>query len=209
MSLRWSIAPRRSTSQICIRSPWIETDSKTCVNLQGSSMGKVAPVIVMVLAITEISHSYFDYKTDCNYKCQKRQLPCTISEYSPTHFPNECIITNHDCVDMAGPQVVCLRPGGLKPVGGQEIWIPYWNYTHPQPKPSPKPSSNDESLILKIYAAVLTTLVVLQWGSAGCRSVMATMRRHRYERLEASTAPPAGTPDSRPNPYQNPTTVDI
>lgn len=163
-------------------------------------------VVMAIFAIIRPSHSFFDYKTDCLDRCQRRILPCTISEYSPTHFPCECITTNEACVEKSGPQLVCLRPGGLSPVGGEDIWIPYWNYTHPKPNPTP---SKDGNRFIVIYAAVITTVFVLHWGIILSRCIMSTLRRHHYERLEAGSAPPGGMPDSRPNPYDNPTTQQI
>ena len=172
-------------------------------------MERVITGMVILLIIARGSESFFDYTVDCDSKCQKRTLPCTISEFSPTHFLCECIISDDACVERSSPVVVCLRPGGLEPRGGSEIWVPYWNYTHPKPTHRPTPSSDSKDKLLEIYAALVTAVLVLQWGFSAVRCIMASLRRHHYERLEASTAPSDGTPDSRPNPYRETTTVAI
>ena len=160
-------------------------------------MARTLLVLVPLLAVASTA-TFFDYKTDCRIECQLEDLPCTISELSPQHFPCTCIDTDDACVELATAEVVCLMPDS-QPVGGSSIWIPYWNYTHPlPPEPSPKPSPQNETNYLQIYAAVVTTVLFITVGSSLIRCVCHTWRRRHYQQLSANTAPSTGisAPDS-------------
>ena len=167
-------------------------------------MARMAVLGGALLAAASTS-AYFDYKTDCSANCQRHNLPCIITELSPVHFPCDCVDTDGDCAEHASPTVVCLMPDA-PPIGGNESWIPYWNYTHPKPPgPPPNPQPIQDTNFLQIYAAVVTTILVIKLGSSMLQCVAQVWRRRRYERLETTQAPSSGVPLSPESPY--PSTV--
>lgn len=162
-------------------------------------------VILLALVATRV-HSFFDYKVDCIKECQTEKLPCTIRELSPRHFPCDCYNTDDACLSKASPDIVCLRPNG-DPTGGTKIWPDYYNYTHPPTPNPPAPHSTPDpaldNVFLKIYAAVVSTILLLYGGGSLVRCVAETIRRRRYQQLleERPQAPSSGTPASPESPY--------
>lgn len=164
--------------------------------------------ILLGVTLLASASAYFDYKTDCRLECQVQKLPCIISELSHRHFPCDCISTNAACVHRASSNVVCLRPDA-EPTGGSDIWVDYWNYTHPNPPvPPPSPRPNQKISFLQIYAAIVTTILVIQGGSSLIRCVAQTWRRRQYRHLGSMPTPPGGEHHNREPVYQ-PTVQEI
>ena len=169
---------------------------------------KIQQFLMLMLAVASTA-AFFDYKTDCISECQRENLSCIISELSPQHFPCDCMDTEDACRSRATPVVVCLTPGG-QPKGGSEIWQAYWNYTHPvPPRPSPKPDRNNSNDFLKIYAAVVTTILLMICGSNMLRCMIQTWRRRQYQQLNSNRAPASGVPPPMSESPYLPTTQAI
>ena len=157
-------------------------------------------MIIVVLGVTG-SSSFFRYETDCDEGCRHDSLPCTITELSPVQFPCDCITTIEDCKDKAGPRTVCLLPNGST-FGGTDSWIDYYNYTHPiPPTPAPTPAPPTKIQYLQIYAAIVTTILLIYGGSNLIRCVDQIWRRRRYQRLGINQPPSAGIPNTPESPY--------
>lgn len=172
-------------------------------------MDRTLQVLLVVLVGTKTT-AFFEYKADCSPECQRQRLPCTITELSPAHFPCNCIDNNEDCIQRASSKVACITPDAGS-IGGQEIWIPYWNYTHPEPPvptPAPAPAPEQGTNFLQIYAAVLTTILILYGGTDLLRCVLQTYRRRHYQQLAPERAPSGGMSVSTSQPYQ-PTTQEV
>lgn len=168
-------------------------------------MEKSLKSLVVVVAVASTT-AFFDYHRDCMQECQRQNLPCTISEISPQFFPCDCILTADACLSRASPEVVCLQPDA-SPSGGSEIWLAFWNYTHPNP-PRPVPVPTHETSILQIYSAVVTTLLIVYGCTNLFQCAAQTWRRRRYACLEPQRAPSSGVPQSPESPYGS-TTHDI
>ena len=168
---------------------------------------KIQQFLMLMLAVTSTA-AFFDYRTDCIPECQRQNLSCVISELSPQHFPCDCMDTADACLSRATPAVVCLTPSG-EPRGGSEIWQAYWNYTHqPPPRPSPSPNNNTTDF-LNVYAAVVTTVLLMICGSSMLRCMVQTWRRRQYQQLNSNSAPSPGVPPPMSEPPYLPTTQAI
>lgn len=162
--------------------------------------------LIVVLGVMGVS-SYFQYDTDCIKDCRQDSLPCTITELSPVQFPCDCITTPDDCKERATPRTVCLLPNGMT-FGGNDSWIDYYNYTHklpPTPSPTPEPAPTYHPEYLQIYAAIVTTVLVIYGGTSLFRFVIQAWRRRRYQRMGRSQPPSGGVPNSPESPYASTT----
>lgn len=131
-----------------------------------------------------------------------QKLSCTIRELTPSYFPCDCINTDDACMMRATPEVVCLRPDG-DPSGGSKIWPDYLNHTHPPTPNPPTPTAGETSEFLKIYAAVVTTILILYGGTELVKCLIQTYRRRQYQRIQDQRpqAPTSGVPVSPESPY--------
>lgn len=110
-------------------------------------------------------------------------------------------------MEKAAPRTVCLLPDGTA-LGGNDSWIDYYNYTHhipPAPSPAPKPTPSYYNQYLQIYAAVITTVLVIYGGSGLIRFMIQAWRRRLYQRMGRSQSPSTGVPNSPESPYESTT----
>lgn len=158
--------------------------------------------LILVLQILSTS-AFFKYEKDCIKWCTQKRLPCLITELSPNHFPCDCFQDAENCKENANDRAVCLLPDG-KSFGGNDIWIDYYNYTHPYP-PVPIPTPKIGASWLQIYAAVVTTILVVYGGSNLIGCLDRAWRRRQYQRLGRNQPSTDGVPISPESPYSNPT----